>query len=326
MKKMKKISQHIVMLLAFVVLFESCEKATLNLFDSEPSVYFRWLENDGRAEAFRYVEEVKFMFIPENRNTDTVRIPVFVMGPLVDHDRPFRITTVDEEFDRRAREGVHYQILHELSYIPANSREGFATVLAMRATEQADKAEAFLHIRLAPNEHFQTNFPTVINNTTQRRERSTIDFYIVISDVLTRPWIWQNPHTVGFWGDYSERKYRLILDERVGGGLCARFWERLIPFEGRWVGPGDAEPVAFRLRDTLQRNYCRSQQYMEEPLIRDEFGRMLTDVVGFWSTFPRQADGITLDCSWVTPRDPQNAKRNEETILIVPIEEINATR
>jgi len=322
---MKKTSLYIVMLLISASLFKSCNKATLDLFDSEPSIYFRWLENDGRSEAYRSVVDVKFMFIATGVDVDTVRIPVFVMGPLVNKDRTFSII-VNEELTFGARAGVHYRILHDSSYIPANSREGFATVLAMRAPNQADKAEVLLGIRLIPCDNFRTDFDSTMNNTTQRRMRSTIDFQIAISDALTKPWIWQHAHTVTFWGEYSERKYRLILDSNVGGGLGAMFWERLEPFEGRWVGPGDAEPVAFRLRDTLQRNYCWSQIVMGYELIEDENGEMITDVLGsIWTTFPRNPDG-SLDCSWVNITPPKKAKKNEETIRIVPREEINVKR
>ena len=332
MKTIKKINLYIVMLFVSASLFMSCERATLDLFDQEPSVYFHWIENDGRANPFQWAVDVKFNLIAGD--TDTVRIPVRVMGALADYDRPFAVRVRDDIWgDFIAREGVHYRILHDLSYIPANSRQGYATVLALRAEAPEDKVEVGLFIRLVPNQHFVTSFETVINNTTQRWERSVLDFRIFISDTLVRPWIWQHEHTVRFWGRFSARKYELILHKDIG--IPSRlFWERLAPWEGRWVGPPDAEPVAFRLRDTLQRNYCRSRLFQWpdsnwNELIVDEFGNMLEDVIDFWETFPApgRAD-LDLSCQILLgiPSGVSPYADTIHTIQIVSMEDIKNMR
>lgn len=312
------------MLFVSASLFMSCERSMLDLFEQEPSVYFHWIENDGRAAPFQWSVDVKFNLLA--RDTDTVRIPVRVMGTLANYDRPFAVRVMDFS---TARENVHYRVLHDLSYIPANSRQGYATVLALRAEAPEDKAEVVLFIRLVPNEHFETNFETVMNNTTQRWERSVLDFRIFISDTLVMPWIWTHPHTRSFWGSFSPRKFRLILNEDIGIP-SPLFWENLAPWEGRWVGPADAEPVAFRLRDSLQRNYCRAMfigwgQPGWNELIVDEFGNMLEDVIDFWETFPApgRAD-MRLSCERLLgiPLPLQGASLYVDTIQIVSMETI----
>ena len=333
------------MLFVSASLFMSCERATLDLFDQEPSVYFHWIENDGRANASQSAVDVKFNLIAGD--TDTVRIPVRVMGALADYDRPFAVRVRDDIvlFFRGvgdtifpAREGVHYRILHDLSYIPANSRQGFATVLALRAEAREDKREVGLVIRLVPNQHFVTSFETVMNNTTQRWHRSVLQFPIFISDTVVKPWLWQQEHTMRFWGRFSEAKYRLILDPDIGVP-CRLFWERLAPWEGRWAGPADAEPVAFRLRDTLQRNYCRAHfigwgQPGRVELIVDQFGNVLEDVIGFWETFPAPGgagvhrDSMRLSCERLLgiPLQGQGASPHLDTIQIVSMEYIKNMR
>jgi len=317
---MKKITLKTIAFFVAASVFMSCEPIKLELFERTPNIYFTWMENHGSVGPAQWDVDVKFMFIPTDRNVDTVRIPVSVMGQLANYDRPFGIVSNQDGLPERfaAREDVHFRILHDLSYIPANSPEGFATILAMRAEKDEDKSEVLLQIRLVPNQHFETDFQTILNNTTQRWPRSALDFSIWISDTLVMPWVWTHAHTVRFWGAFSPTKYRLILRPDIGGGMTARFWERLEPFEGRWVGPGDTEPVAFRLRNYLQGNYCRSQA-MLEPLIRDEFGRMLDDVIHFWESFPRLPDG-RLDCSrWLSPPGQSS---HADTMRIVSLCEI----
>jgi hypothetical protein len=293
---LNKLCCRIVLPFVFAIPFVSCQKATLDLFESKPSVYFLWQENNSAFSMIRGWTDVRFTFIVGDY--DTVRIPVMVMGALADYDRPFSVV-VNEDWTFFAREGVHYRILDELSYIPANLNHGFATILAMRAQEIEDKRQVFLGIRLAPNIHFTTDFDSIINNTTDRFMRSVLDFGITISDTLVRPAVWSGAnasHTISFWGAYSNVKYRLILRSDIGG-LPQCFWNDLCTFEGRRRSPADTEPVALRLRTFLQRNYCRAEAGLEELLV-DEWGDMMTDVFRFWET---------LDCEELlkdAPREP----------------------
>jgi hypothetical protein len=278
--------------------FVSCQKSTLDLFDNPPSIYFTWLEQDNRVNV-----DVKFTFIVGDY--DTVRIPVRVMGPLADYPRPVKVV-VNPNRTFGAREGIHYRILDDLSFVPANSRDGFATILALRAEEIEDKREVYLGIRLEPNTHFRTDFDSIMNNTTQRIMRSVLDFGFTISDTLVKPDMWLERHTINHWGAFSMVKYRLILRPDIGG-MPACFWESLCSFEGRWRGPADTEPVALRLRTYLQQNLCRSEDGLEE-LIVDEYGFPLFDVIRFWET---------LDCSQFSA-SPANPR---EPIRIIPIEQ-----
>jgi hypothetical protein len=286
----------ILLMFAITTLFISCEKSKLPLFNEPASIYFTQVaemdENKRRTSV-----DVKFMHIVGSY--DTVRIPVSVMGNLANYDRPisvvantdsvvFRDTVIDPETGldviitsvwrpTTAKEGVHYRILDNLSYIPANSVTGYATVLATRATDIEDKQEVRLALKLKPNVHFNTDFDSIMNNITQRWMRNVLEYYVYVSDEITMPVLWRQQYVLERWGSYSRVKYELILREDIGR-MPACFWDQKCKVDDREAYVADIDPVTFTLRRYLQELSCN------DIWLLDERGRLMDDVQGFWET------------------------------------------
>jgi hypothetical protein len=265
-------------MLAFATLFNSCEKETLRLFDKRPSVYFFWMENQNEYNKRQGFESVKFNYMPRSVNVDTLLIPVMVLGRQADYDRKFGIEV--NEPRTSAKHGTHYEILHDLSYIPANSSMGYATILAKRGQTNEDKEEVRLSLRLVENDILFTDFDSIMNNSTQRRMRNVIEFDVLISDVaLTKPAVWLPPYdrfTIPAWGAFSFVKYELILRDEIGG-MEACFWDLACPGPNGWMFRYEnLDPVAAKLRHYLWEQYCAG----DIDALYDENGNMMDDVRG----------------------------------------------
>jgi hypothetical protein len=244
----------------------SCQKDTLELFEREPDVYFQALMDNNSGA---WSSSVKFNFIVED---ELIRFyPIIATGRLSNEFRPVSVIACPDS--TTAIEGIHYEIVDSLTGIWANSPRGFVAVRLKKSIEHGREVQ--LRLQLEPNTHFNTEFHTIMNNTSERKERSMLHFNVFISNVLTKPAVWNTQAALGALGTYSDKKYRLVIELT---GLSAAFWEGLIETDdGRRLQPADSFVAGALLKQYLYEQWMRGMQFRVE---EDDGSYM--EVPGLW--------------------------------------------
>ena len=136
---MKKIIVYIV-LLAFII-FVGCKKVVPTLFAEPDGIYF----NTGDSLSYTFAKY-------PNRLVDTLKIPVSVLGNVVNTDREF-IVEKGTAADANAIEGTHYKLLPPYK-MPAGK---FLTVIpvVIYRTGDLDSITATFILQLKANDNFK---------------------------------------------------------------------------------------------------------------------------------------------------------------------------
>ncbi|MCA5006236.1 DUF4843 domain-containing protein [Sphingobacterium bovistauri] len=208
--------------LVILMFFTRCKHEPM-LYEGEEGLYFavqfgpEW--GDEKVWANQPVSPVEFINIAGN--VDTIKLKVMITGALKDYDRPFVVNVVSDSTS--AIQDENYNILSDELVIKANQNHGFVPIILYR-TENIQKEKKELMLQIIPNDHFTIGLP--IWKRLSGQWESTVakgdfkaDFHKVqISDFVSKPlrWIGQAPATTGieggWWGEFSEKKYRLICE------------------------------------------------------------------------------------------------------------------
>ncbi|GEM_PF-1756481 len=258
----------------------SCEKQEVPLFDGEDAIYIatgqtqfsgRVLVNQDSINAVTSYS-VNFGFMQDEVMTDTIRIPLRVLGRVSNQDRPVDIAIIREATD--AVEGRDFQIFPAM--IPANSIQG-QLVVVLNRTESLGEDARTLRLQVMTNEHFPRYMYIDSVNVYNQAEISLLN-------VFRRPDNWEGvwyfgQYYQGFglglhFGDYSDTKYRLIL-ELAGTNTIIPFYLRGFP-ETQPGAPGYFTDNEWRL--LIYRIQLYLIRYMQEngrPML-DENGEEIT--------------------------------------------------
>jgi len=134
---------------------------------------------------------VSFAVMDDNILSDTIELPLRIVGQTVNYDRVVNFGIHEEETTAQSE---NYELLPV--YIPANSYEGTLRI-RVNKTESLNSKEARIKILLKDSEDFKIG-PT---------EQSS--YLLKINNYLTKPATW---HDIRF-GEYSQAKYGLIIRE-----------------------------------------------------------------------------------------------------------------
>src|SRR6478609_8693832 len=109
-----------ILLITFVITFVACSPVSPTMFDEPDAVYF-----NASADSMAYT----FAKYP-NRTTDTIKIPVNILGSPVATDREILVESLTG-IDVNAKEGVHYKLLAPYK-MPANKVSTLIPVVVYR--------------------------------------------------------------------------------------------------------------------------------------------------------------------------------------------------
>lgn len=180
-----------IILLAFILPFVGCKKAVPTLFAESDGIYF----NTGDSLTYTFA---KF----PNRLTDTLKIPVSVLGNAVNTDREI-IVEKGTAPDANAIEGVHYKLLPPYK-MPAGK---FSTVIpvVIYRTGDLDSITATFILQLKANDKFQAGI------TSKTSLKVKVGY-------LQKPPTWGEfgglqwaGYSANF-GTWTKTKYKVILD------------------------------------------------------------------------------------------------------------------
>lgn len=165
----------------------ACKKDKMLSYDLSAGIAFY---KDG-ISAGRDSMTISFAVMTETTMSDTIELPLRIVGQPVNYDRPVQVN-VDSE--RSTGSPNTYKLLSAM--VPADSYEGIMRIRVDR-TEELREKEAKIWLQLEETADFNVG----------PHELST--YLIKVNDFLSRPPSW---HDVRF-GEYSQVKYGLIIRE-----------------------------------------------------------------------------------------------------------------
>lgn len=173
--------------LFLLMLCMACEKKDLMSFQLDPKVYFYKDNRTTNNDSIVYSFAVK----PDDLETDTIRIPIRIMGEAAFNERKVNYSIVADKSDALP---ANYELLP--ASIPANS---FSSVIRVKVTRTAElkSKEYRLLLRINNSEGLTTG---VDNQLT---------YLIRINDFLTRPASWSD----AYFGKYSATKFAILIRE-----------------------------------------------------------------------------------------------------------------
>ncbi len=189
---------------AVLIIFTSaCQKEKIETYKGVDNIYFSpaWVSI---TPGVKLTDSIYVSFVFETMNVDqlTVKIPVRVQGLPSQDDRSYLVelsenSTAVENEDISALSGEHMfkagQVIDTLEFLVYRS-------------DKLKTETKYAEINLLPNEHFSVNLNENVINKSSGESINCLTFRVYFDDVLGTPKFW----SVGFLGDYSEKKLRLI--------------------------------------------------------------------------------------------------------------------
>lgn len=182
---MKRI--YLIGLFALSLMPLACKKAGLIAYDngSRISIYKDGIA-DGRDSLLR-----SFAVMKEEVLSDTVELPLRIVGPKTAHEREVAVRVNPEKSSLGSSD---YEILK--SVVPTDSYEGILEVKINRSAAMKEK-DARIWLELQDSKDFEVG------------PKELASYLIKVNDYLTKPASWQDVR----FGEYSQTKYSLIIRE-----------------------------------------------------------------------------------------------------------------
>ena len=192
--------------LVTIIFVVGCKQDLPTVFNETDGIYF-----NSPSDSFSYT----FAKYP-NRNVDTIKLPVMILGNTSANDREIAVDVVSGS-GLTAKEGVHFKLLSPYK-MPANKVLTELPVVVYR-TSDLDSISAAFQLQLKPN----NNFSSGITSKTSLK---------VKLGYLQKPATWGEIGGIqwagfsGNFGTWTKTKYKLILDalyDPVGDSTITEF-------------------------------------------------------------------------------------------------------
>lgn len=199
----RKHSLYIILPALILAAFASCKKSELTSFEEKPMVHFYKRFDDPKKDSFLY----SFAIMPPERTKDTIKLPVRISGIAADRDRTINLKPVADS--TTAVEGTDYTI--HSAIVRAGHYNDSIVLIVLRSPEMKTK-EKRLVLEIIPSEDFDPGlYNTPSGDGVVKLTGGSVRMLVRINDFLTKPSNWDS-WLVYFFGDYSQVKYRFIID------------------------------------------------------------------------------------------------------------------
>lgn len=182
----------------FLLMITACKKSEPVSFTQPGMIYFYKNHYNASKDSIVF----SFATIPDGKITDTVRVPLRIMGVASDRDRTVNIQVVADSSTALEQ---HYTIL------PTIVKAGMYTTdvpLLVKRTPELKTKDVRLLLEVGTSDDF---IPGVYNSTTSTSMGGgAIRFPVRISDFLTKPNNWDT-FIATFFGAFSQVKYKLVI-------------------------------------------------------------------------------------------------------------------
>jgi hypothetical protein len=232
-----------------VWLVSACKKSELTSYTQPDMIYvYKDFYNNNRDSA-----TYSFAIKANNLLTDTVKVPLRIMGNARDKDRTVTIQTIADSTTATSR---------QFTILPAIVKAGSFTtdiaVLVNRTPEMKTK-EVRIQLAIVASADF---LPGVPNTTaTTNRAGGATQYLVKINDFLTKPSNWESMLSA-YFGAYSQVKYKFMID------ITGRT-------EFPVTGQDQVSPSQFLFYKKLCHEALETYNTSHTPLI-DEYGMLVT--------------------------------------------------
>jgi len=191
MRKMKFYRYILALSLAMVIF--SCEENEPMLYDTDYNALNFKLpkyENDSLY--------LNFMFLPDDANTEVLKVELQLMGQAAATDRTYKVTEIAEA--TTAESGVHYEALGEQYVFPANETETNFELVLKRDESLLEKT-----CRLV----------IVLQETTDFKYGIADEQYFILNvsdNLIIEPPFWKNAYLHYYGGAYHWKKCKKYIE------------------------------------------------------------------------------------------------------------------
>ncbi|MVZ65664.1 DUF4843 domain-containing protein [Sphingobacterium sp. DK4209] len=203
---MKYLPIYILFTLIFLSACKEEGLMTYSVEDSGSSLYFT--EKINRSSKDTLMKVISLGRTPEDIKDSIIFIPVSIIGPVANQDRPIHIDIPDSA---TMKEGLHFDFINR-PMIRANHVVD-TIYLKLHRTPDLLKNRVYLKLDLKSNEYFDTRITTKINS---KVEQDIISYSLSYDDMFPIPHLWttwpSKPTFIGFFGEYSRRKVELLIE------------------------------------------------------------------------------------------------------------------
>jgi len=180
-------------------LVTACKKSELTSYTQPDMIYVYKEFYDANKDSLTY----SFAIMPDGVMTDTVNVPLRIMGNARDKDRVVTIQTVAAGTTATSQQ---YTIL------PTNVKAGAFTTnipILVNRTPEMKTREVRILLEIGASDDFLPGIP----NTTAAINRAggATQYLVKINDFLTKPSNWESLLST-YFGTYSQVKYKFIID------------------------------------------------------------------------------------------------------------------
>lgn len=176
-----------ILILSILALF-ACEKNEKLIFDSKPGLYFA-LEDD--------VDSLQYSLLGSLSDSDTVRIPLKIMGDALSYDARYKVTVVAE--GTTAEVGKHYSPLSDSYIIEAGEFVKDFEIEILKADPALETESRAIVLRLVETDDFTIGYTKGSN------------VKLIITNQIIKPSYWDMPFSL-YFGEYSKVKHNVIIN------------------------------------------------------------------------------------------------------------------
>lgn len=195
---MVTIIKHLFVPVLGISLLFACKKSDLVSYTQPDMIYFYKDYYNTDKDSMVY----SFAIRPDALTSDTVKIPLRIMGAAIDRDRTVNIKVVADSSTALEQQ---YTLLPTI--VPAGSYTTYVPLLVKR-TAELKTTEVRLLLEVGESADFK---PGVYNSASSAsRAGGSIRYPVRINDFLTKPSNWDSFITY-YFGTYSQVKFKLVI-------------------------------------------------------------------------------------------------------------------
>lgn len=240
---MKNTAKIFGLFIAALLVLAACKEDELMVYDHENNVYFqhkRWspdlydfeatLEYKGTVMSVSEMQSteakdslfVSMAFVNPEQHSDTVFLPVVLIGQVAGYDRKIGWKVVESDDPDAGVEGEDFRVLD--AFIPANKTIGGIVVEIFRKNLAEPESFIVADFELVANDEFQVNYNEDTRSANDDTIVSTLTMRLKYSDGLEAPEYW--PYLFQpYYGDWSSKKAFILVDQ------IGETWEQLYGFD-----------------------------------------------------------------------------------------------
>lgn len=223
---MKNISFIITLLL--MLGFSSCKESSMDIYTMKSDVFFHYSLTAGPWDAgertpggVKDSTVIRFGYDEIIKQDSIIAIKLRLIGAYADFDRPINFVLADnhprDSHYLQAKEGEDIELLHDRSFMLANTRMGFIFV-KLKNTDKLKDSEMLATLRTAPNEYFIAEYDSIQEGEKYRvNDRMKSNTYrIIYNSQKDKPNLWaakEEEFSKHGFREYSNVKLDFMMQE-----------------------------------------------------------------------------------------------------------------